>query len=501
MDETIFYISDVDSVIQEKKENFAFFKSLHTTKQFCVFKNVYCLKNGAYLTGVGFGEKLIVSCKGKGLLNVYSWGKEGIDQKIPVPEVMTSITGCKHYFDEKKEINKYQGKSKNSRLSKTWLIACGSVSGKIYIWEYSSGNLICVQEAHYQRINILKFSKCGTYLVSSGPDGRCLIWSTLDLVSIYKNMNKNEKKTVKPIYAIFDNTGEVSDVLISNSGLINDMRVYTASRDRSLRVYDINTKNTMGVFVFPVSIESLAIDPCGREIYVGLSNGLISALPLYRTNLVTKKLESSFSDNNIITNVDILDPFFVFQSHKNIDSSDNDVKITKLCLSIDGTLLISGDSLGRIFVSETSTKQIIRSFNHMVGEISHIELLLDSTECFTKKNATFNNNFKNEKNCALVPIFKRALTDLDPLNHILYSTITLNNKPEEYSKENFSSWFERLKKEELNFDKNLNNNEVVVKSEELELNKKYHILQDSFLNLKEKYDSLLKEHSQLLTNF
>lgn len=473
MEEVVFYIAEGSANDKHSVESLATVAPLHSSKQFVSFRQADCTQNGASLTGIGPGERLFACSKSKALINVYSWGKEGVDQRIPIPEPLTCITSAK-------QLGNGTGKL-------PWLVAGGSKSGKIYLWEVASGNLLAVKEAHYQPITVLKFSSCGTYLVSGSEDTRCLIWRTLDLLSIYNSSLSHE--SVKPYAAFHDHSLPVTDLLVLPSGLINDLKLYTVSLDNTLRIYDITTKKLLTTFVLPYGIECLTMDPASRAIYVGMSNGLIRTIPLY--TITNSTLESVGGNNKIITVDNDVELKYLFVHHqqkavkkKNEPEIDPEtpIKVTQLTISLDGTNLISGDSVGRVFVSDTVTRQVVKNFNLLNSAISQVQTFVVGEELG-----------ENEKNRLLLPQFKRILASSEAKEHF----INVELVPASEETDDFDSWLNEKAEEELQF-KNISqiNSSVVVAQGNVE--EKFTKLASAYNELKAKHEELYDEHMKLL---
>lgn len=507
MEESVFYIAEGKVEDKHSQESFALATSVHTSLQHASFRQANCPQNGAVLTGVGHGERLFVASPNKALLNIYSWGKESIDQKIPIPEALNTIAiTSQPQQNDSEEFEKLPG------FRTPWLLAGGSKSGKIYIWELASGNLLCVKDAHYQGVSVLKFSKCGGFLVSGGLDARCMVWRTSDLISIYNGLDNTQN--AKPFQSFTDHTLPITDLVLSNSGIANDMRLYTVSRDGTLRIYDILTKALLTTFVLTCAIECVNIDPANRAIYVGLSNGSIRTIPLYNINPKTSVLESIGGNGKIIT-LDS-DPNLVHTFvhhlqrvqdkeqgsilHKGSSNSDlsNEILVTRLVVSFDGTNIISGDSLGRVFVSDVHTRQVLKSFTPCNSPISYISTAICPTSAVISK--IMNNN--NDKKHRLIPQLKRVLANDDAKDHQLYIEIPGSVEV----KQDFKDWLEHKAEEELEF-KNISNIKSSVttigekssnESITSELEEKVEKISKAYKELRSKYEDLYNEHSKLL---
>ncbi|KAK7683995.1 hypothetical protein QCA50_012971 [Cerrena zonata] len=196
MEEVAFFIAEGNPADKHSQESVAFVSSFQTPQQYASFRQADCPRHGAALTGVGPGERLFTTSKSKALLNVYSWGK-GIDQRIAVPEQLECLSLVSHPSANNGGDLKESGGNNLPLFRVPWLLAGGSKSGRIYIWELALGNLLCVKDAHYQGISVIKFSDCGTFLVSGGEDAR--VMKVEATASLHKSLNKTKDEEDKPI--------------------------------------------------------------------------------------------------------------------------------------------------------------------------------------------------------------------------------------------------------------------------------------------------------------
>lgn len=516
MDEVLFYISQGDQTDSKKSaaESFAYTSSIHSSKQYQSYRHASSPLRGTCITGIGPGERIFTCDSKKALINVYSHGKEGIDQRIPVPEALTTLHVIHHpQLDTKASDDEVLHEKPNFRIP--WLLCGGSKSGKLYIWEISSGDLLCVKEAHYQGISVIESSSCKTFLITGGEDARCLVWNLADLISIYGNNNnggdengQDHLRSVKPYWAIAENTLPITDVNLNPTGVINDLKLYTSSKDGTVRIFDIMTKTQLTTFILPHSVECLTRDPANRALYVGLSNGQIKMIPLYKFNPHTSVLEGVGGMNKIIT-IDPHDPNLTTTFVQHQDSSSS---VLQICISMDGTSLISGDSKGQVYVSDIVTKQTIKSFASLNFPIAYIHL----QTILTKSLDATANNVRSDKKHRMVPTLKRVLASSDPVEHTLFmdipEPITIDEDDEDdESNGGFGSWLEAKRIEELQF-KNLsdidstvktigknNNNDAANSSpNNTNLELKLKKVSEAYTDLRTKYEELLKEHAKLL---
>lgn len=472
MEETIFYIGQGKVGDTHSQESVATISSLYNAKQFQIFRNADCSRNGSCATGIGPGERFFVASETKALINVYIWGKESINQRIPIPEPLNCLSLCQVPHLSNTSSNSQGFNLPSYRIP--WLLAGGTKTGKLYIWELFSGNLLIVKDIQYQGINILKFSNCGTFLISAGEDSRCVVYKTIDLISI----DGTQQEPIKPWYMITDHTLSVTDFMISE-GILNDMKLYTVSKDSTLRVYDLFQKEIIMTFVAPDPIETITRDPAGRRLYIGLTNGKIRSIPLYENN--NSVLEAVGGIGKIITLTNDLELNETFVFHQ--------LTITQLKISMDGMNLISGDENGMIYISDIVSRQIIKEFQ-INSSVSFIDIQQIPKEVLEVP-------LINDKKTRLIRPLKRVLNDGNKFHHELYYEIPSVPK----IGNNFDQWIDIKARQELDFklhvseivngNNNNNNSNINDNTQMAKLSLAYN-------ELKSKYDELLNDHKKLL---
>ena len=450
MDESILYVP-------AGPEGSALAASLHLTRQNAAFRYADSKFLLAVCSGQKAGDRLFLAGS-KPLITVYSWGKESPDQRIPVPEPLTCMALCKHPSNEK--IN-----HKVPTFQLPWLLAGGSASGKLYIWELSSGNLVCVKEAHYQAINVLKFSECGTYLVSGGADARCSVWKTLDLVTI------DDPETQKTASALtfMDHTLAVTDIWLT-TGIRSDIRLYSSSKDGTVRNYDITSGKLITTFVLPLSVECLAVDPAGRACYAGLSDGTIRTVLQYKVNPHTSVLEAVGGNGKVVTlatDPELRELFVHHQPHR----------VTSVKVSLDGTTIISSDESGRVMVADAVTTQVVKALSPATSPV--IYLAVDTVVAGSQFG-------RFEKKHRLIPQLKRVLVDGDITKHSVSMEFSEEIKPQP----DFDLWLQQKAEEAREVEE-----EKPKQKEQDSETEKLAKLTKAYGDLRQKHEQLLREMS------
>lgn len=317
----------------------------------------------------------------KAQINLYAHGKEGVVQKILLPERprCIAVSPCGTY------------------------LAMGSEQGRLLIWELSSGSLLVAIDAHYQEISSLGFSQDSAYVITGSSDSRVLVWSMLDFVDTETNFDE-----IKPVHSWTHHSLSVTAVKVGYGRGV-EARVYTASLDGTVRVWDLATGQLLTTFVASDKIRSIAVDPLERAVYAGLESGAIAIVDLYQKQASTGVLGAVGGAGQVVTLSD--------KSSRVLDGQHN-AGVTAVELSYDGNLLFSGDAAGRIFAWDLATGQVLREHKRHAGPIcSIVAVARPKGDDQSKKT---NNKVDG---LPAVPPFKRIFDADDKRNHDFWMTI------------------------------------------------------------------------------
>lgn len=478
MDETVFYNALGDRNDKKHDTAFAYVSSVHTTKTYQQYRTCPSSLNGAVSTSVGNGSHTIVALPDKPLIHVYLFGKETPEQRIPIPETISCLEVIN---DPETDIPTY--------------LLGGSVSGRLYIWSLNSGLLLSVKQPHYQTLTHIA---CHSGFIATGSKDSRIVIQTIVSLLITSNG--------KPFSILTDHTLPITSLLF-NKGFNNDIKLFSSSLDSTVRCFSLtmDKANLISTFVSPSPVTTLACDPAYRCLYLGMENGNIRSLPLYTTNAKTHVIEAVGGLGKIVTlkdDFDLLDTITCHSDHH----KGAQVSVTQLKVSFDGTLLISGDSLGSLFIIDISTKQISRKLKELNGPISNIELspIRFDDERFERKVGV------DKSLVRTIPILKRNICEEQDLQNeklIVKFNDNVINESKKYEF-NFDTWVDQIKAEEMvftnitNVESNIIGDKVVlgVTAEEVKtLKGKLEDRDNELAQLLSKYDELLKEYSEAVT--
>jgi pre-rRNA-processing protein IPI3 len=306
---------------------------LHTGSHIASFKQTSSPSHGICATQ----SHIFAAQSQKALLYVYSYLKEGIDQKIVVPERLSCIqvSPCG-----------------------TWL-AAGGLSGRLLIWELCSGRLVFGRDTHYQEITCMEFTRDSAYLFTGSKDARVFGWHMLDLISL-----ASHPEEARPVISWSDHSLAVTSLCIGY-GASNEAFVFTGSLDGTVRCWDISRRELHTTFVLSDRVTALAVDPIERAIYAGLANGDIRVVQLYDINPASGYLEAVGGAKRIIT----------VKADSDRTLQKHETAISALVVSFDGNVLVSGDSSGEVLSWDLPSRQVVRKLKSHRGSISSIQIV------------------------------------------------------------------------------------------------------------------------------
>jgi pre-rRNA-processing protein IPI3 len=306
---------------------------IHTGANLLSHKQTSSPTNGIKSTGTS----IFAAQYQKSQINVYSHGKEGVVQKLLVPErpQCVSISPCETY------------------------LAMGSENGRLLVWELSSGTLLTAIDAHYQAITCVEFSQDSAFVITGSSDSRILVWNTLDFVD-----NDSNFESIQPVHAWTHHSLAITGIRIG-CGRSIEARVFTSSLDGTVRQWDLSSGRLLTTVVTSGKVHSLTVDPLERAVYAGLDDA-VAIVDLYQKNPGTGVLSALGGAGQIVTLSD---------KSSRILQGQHGSPVTALALSYDGTILFSGDLEGRVFAWDLPTMQVLREHKRHAGPISSIECI------------------------------------------------------------------------------------------------------------------------------
>ncbi|CEP64647.1 chromatin-binding/pre-rRNA-processing protein IPI3 LALA0_S12e03686g [Lachancea lanzarotensis] len=467
-------------------------------------------RNGTVRVG---SSHLFVAQRRKALINVYkingNGSRESVEQRLALPEPASCLEVVQDVRNP----------------DAPYLLLASTATGKLLIWEVLSGQLLTVKPmAHYQPITKIKSVFNGKYVITAGGDARLMIWQTVDLVT---------QQDPKPIFTLHDHTLGITDFCVSNAFSKTHLsgKLFTVSHDMTVRCYDLNLDvwpqpQLLATFTFPGPLECIALDPADRACYVGGPLGVYQINFYYSisSNQILNLL--SGGENAIISCVDC-------QPGRNLRElysmgqiecpKISDASGTQLAISMDGSSLVVGDTLGKCSVIDVYSKQTMKEIQSIVvndtcGEVTSLDLSViaqdtsDSLVSTGKSHAEFK-----------FPNLQKSVSTRDGAQDV-YFQVPAERQPAVAPIDDFEAYLDQVASEESAFVQlgsvistvkivdqvnsepkpaadgvdagenvaSSNNNQEIQ-----ELRANVAEITDAYRDLREMYDKLLREHQTL----
>ncbi|KAF7323161.1 WD40 repeat-like protein [Mycena chlorophos] len=324
------------------------------------------------------GGLLFAVQQDKPILNLYNFQKDQINSKTVLPEKLSCIA-----VDHAGEY-----------------LAGGTLQGRIYIWELSSGILFNAWDAHYRKITVLKFSNDGSALLSGSEDSGVSVWSVPRLLD-----DDTQTEPPAPYCVLSDHTLPVTDILCG-VGIFPRCRILSASLDHSVKLWDLASHSLLTTFQFPHPLTCLAWDPTERVFFAASPNGSVHQVNLFKS----RDVPGSYSAVGGAGAADII----------RVDDEERDKAqkrrlisvgepVLSLAISLTCTLLLVGTSAGSIHVFDIPSHQLLRSIStHKGTSINHLATMLKPPDLVGHVSLSLQNGSPSDSG----PILPRSLPPL-----------------------------------------------------------------------------------------
>ncbi|GAC95589.1 hypothetical protein PHSY_003165 [Pseudozyma hubeiensis SY62] len=322
----------------------------------------------------GTGGLVLQLENNKAVLNIFSWQRDHLLQRIILPSKLSCIA-CSANGD---------------------LVAGGSYDGRIFLWQIASGDLLASFDAHYRSVTVLKWTSDGAGLVTGSEDARILVWSLAGLLAPHDQTSSSitsSEHNPTPYCTLADHNLAITDLHISNGRFPHQVMILSSSSDASVKLWHLPTRSLLSTFVFEEPIHRVALD-CTERFFFAATSPTSSHNLVYRIDLFRKRDTSSrMVETTQATSGSQFD--FVTEELRGVSSveaygfgsaagptteripSVNDAAaraaangssiisirepISSMCLSASSTSLLVGGLAGNLIVIDVSNSQILRT--------------------------------------------------------------------------------------------------------------------------------------------
>ncbi|KAF8627829.1 hypothetical protein AX15_004248 [Amanita polypyramis BW_CC] len=222
-------------------------------------------------------------------------------------------------------------------------------------------------DAHYRRINVLRFTHDGAALISGSDDSGVSVWSVSRLLD-----DDVQNELPLPYCSLSDHTLPVTDI-VCGVGKFPSCRVLTSSMDHSVKMWDLSSKSLLATFQYPQPISVLAWDRTERLFFATSPDGSIHQTNLFRKRQETHGLEAVGGSG--VTDAIRIDNAICEAQKKRLISIHE--QVTSMAFSLTSTLLLVGTMTGLIHVVDIPTHQQLRTISTHKGlSITHLQTML-----------------------------------------------------------------------------------------------------------------------------
>ncbi|CAH0481654.1 unnamed protein product [Peronospora belbahrii] len=264
----------------------------------------------------------------------------------------------------------------------------GAMSGKVYVWDVKTGELVTVFDAHYKRVSALVLTSDDSHLITAGEDALVHVWRLVDLLD-EPNTASSFQQGVTPIVSFTDHVLPVTSLHVGLGGV--NARIYTSSLDRTCKIWSITSSQCLYSVSCPSYVNACVADPMEHRLFMGCGNGRIYALDLNaaaasvtaasaRVASASTGLSSGIGNNILPWSPDALLPHS-FDGHES--------SVITLRVHASGAFLVSGDESGVVHVWDSLSRQSLRTIKLFKGKITALVLLPRPRHLFRQAKTPF----------------------------------------------------------------------------------------------------------------
>ncbi|TMW69654.1 hypothetical protein Poli38472_001810 [Pythium oligandrum] len=336
-------LNDHVLLLGSNQESELFVADAATGGQLYCFKNCKTSRFGVQV--VPRTDHFVGIQDGKLALHIWTWSKDMPVLKCHTAEKMgpTAVTKCGNFF------------------------FAGAQSGKMYVWDVKTGELVMVWDAHYKGVSAVALTSDDSHVITAGEDAVVHVWRLMDILD-EPDVTASFQQGLTPLVSWTDHVLPVTSIHVGLGGV--NARVYTSSLDRTCKIWSLNSNQCLFSLTCPSFVNVCLTDPMENRLFLGCGNGKIYVVDLNAAasslTAATARLVSTNNDNATPWGSDALQPD-AFEGHE--------VGVSTLQVSQCGGFLVSGDESGVVRVWDSVSRQSLRTIKLFRGAVSSLLLL------------------------------------------------------------------------------------------------------------------------------
>ena len=347
--------------------------SLHNRSTVASYREVLPLVNGVItvggapsIGGQSSPDYFVTAQANRAGVNIYTFGRDTPLFKCATQEPLTCLAssspGCGVI---------------GSKGSFPAFIVGGASSGKLYLWDLTTGDLLRVWQAHYKAVTTIAFSRCSGLIVSGGLDCAIHAWDVTALLDVALLSDPTRLPTtisswtshslpITHVSVMHGSGGGIAQFFILSSSLDRTIRISTITNQYSesgqgREISSTSSSSSLVCVTLPAAISAMTLDSLESILYAGCVNGTI--YPLSISDMMTLSSEDNTERGN---GVELMfqDLSSAFLGHR--------ATVSSLCLTPDNQILISSGDDHAIHVWDCLSKQRLSSFESHKSSVSSV---------------------------------------------------------------------------------------------------------------------------------
>lgn len=181
------------------------------------------------------------------------------------------------------------------------VVYAGGISGTIYIWIISTGQLLNCWLPHYKPINKIKLVQNNSILVTCSDDCYIQAFTISELLEC-----NNSLSFPKPLMKWSAHSASINDFFpLCFTNNLSKLSIITVGDDFTLNLLTFRAEKPLASLNFSTQLYSCASSECGKLIFIGGGNGLIYKIHYDQTvdanlNYISKLIGHSGSVRNCL---------------------------------------------------------------------------------------------------------------------------------------------------------------------------------------------------------
>ena len=220
------------------------------------------------------------------------------------------------------------------------LLVIGTEAGRIVLWEVSTGRQLSAAASHLQPVDCLAISRTDDFALSGSADTTILVWSLGDLLS-FNAPSIGLDDRVRPRHSLTGHNGPITSIAMGSGAASNNIAL-SSSVDKTLIIWNYFQGQALKTVLLTSVPKCVILDMADRAAFAGYEDDSVQKIEFLRESALSHIYDPSKSTAP-------LEPAAASRWFSvNTDHSKEKSGTLSLCLSYDGTMLLSGHEDGSI---------------------------------------------------------------------------------------------------------------------------------------------------------